>query len=42
MTGDPEAEVTWLRREVYGHEAEVPVHPITARERFSDRTWEFE
>ncbi len=41
MTSDPEAEVAWLRGEVYGREAEVPVHPITARERYSDRTWEF-
>ncbi len=42
MTSDPEAEVAWLRDEVYGREAEVPVHPITAHERYSDRTWEFE
>ena len=41
MTSDPEAEVAWLRGEVYDREAEVPVHPITARERFSDRTWNF-
>ncbi len=40
MTSDPETEVAWLRGEVYGREAEVPVHPITARERYSDRTWE--
>ena len=41
MTSDLEAEVAWLRGAVYGREAEVPVHPITARERFSDRTWDF-
>ena len=41
MTSDPEAEVAWLRGEVYGRDASIPVHPITARERFSDRQWEF-
>lgn len=41
-TNDPEAEVTWLRGEVYGRDASIPVHPITARERFSDRQWDFE
>lgn len=41
MTSDPEAEVTWLQAEVYGRDASIPVHPITARERFSDRTWGF-
>ncbi len=42
MTGDPDAEIAWLRGEVYGRDVEVPVHAITARERYSDRTWGFE
>lgn len=42
MTADPDAEVAWLQAEVYGREAEIPVHPITAREHYSDRQWEFE
>lgn len=42
MTGDPEAEVAWLQAEVYDREVKVPVHAITAHERFSDRQWEFE
>jgi len=41
-TNDPESEIAWLRDEVYGREAAIPVHPVTARERFSDRQWDFE
>mgnify|MGYP003667548833 CR=1 FL=1 len=40
-TSDPEAENAWLGEEVYGHAVSVPVHPITAHERFSDRLWSF-
>ena len=41
-TTEPEAEIAWLRAEVYGREAPIPVHPITACERFSDRLWSFD
>jgi hypothetical protein len=27
MTRDPEAEIAWLRGEVYGRDASIPVHP---------------
>ena len=40
-TDDPEAEIAWLRAEVYGREVSIPVHPITACERYSDRLWSF-
>ncbi len=40
-TDDPETEIAWLRKEVYGREAPVPSHPITARERYSQRLWDF-
>ena len=36
----PEAEIAWLQAEVYGREAEVPVHEITALSRFSERIWQ--
>jgi len=39
-TASPEAEIAWLQTEVYGHEAEVPVHEITAFSRFSGRIWQ--
>ena len=42
MTSDPESEISWLRGEVYGREVRIPVHRITARERFSDRLWKFD
>ena len=41
-TADPEVEIAWLRAEVYGREAPIPVRPITACERYSDRLWNFE
>lgn len=37
---DPEAEVAWLVAEVFGRELEVPVHEITALNRFSERIWQ--
>jgi DNA polymerase III subunit epsilon len=40
-TSEPEKEVAWLRAEVYGREASVPVRQITAFERYSDRFWIF-
>ena len=42
MATKPEDEVAWLRAEIYGREAQVPVHPITAHERYSDRLWSFD
>ena len=42
VTAEPEAEITWLRSEIYGREARIPVHPITAFERYSDRLWNFD
>ena len=41
MTVEPEAEIDWLHSEIYGREARIPVHPITALERYSDRLWNF-
>ena len=41
VTAEPEAEITWLRSEIYGREASIPVHPITAFERYSERLWNF-
>jgi len=41
-TTDPEAEIAWLRAEVFGREAPIPIHPITAFERYSDRLWNFD
>jgi DNA polymerase-3 subunit epsilon len=38
---DPETEIAWLRAEIYGRDAPIPVHPTTARERYSDRLWNF-
>ena len=38
-TDDPEAEIAWLRAEVYGQDATIPADLITARERYSDRIW---
>ena len=38
-TDDPEAEIAWLRAEVYGQDATIPADRITARERYSDRIW---
>ncbi len=42
MTANPEAEIAWLHAEIYGREIPVPVHPITANERYSDRLWNFD
>ena len=39
-TSDPDAEIKWLRAEIYGHAAPVPTHKITALNRFSERLWE--
>jgi DNA polymerase-3 subunit epsilon len=39
---DPDSELSWLRAEIYGREAPIPVHPITACERYSERLWEFD
>lgn len=39
VTAEPEAEIAWLQSEIYGQERPIPVHPITAFERYSDRLW---
>ena len=39
MTTDPETELAWLRAEVYAQEVPIPVHRITAYERYSERVW---
>ena len=41
-TGDAEAEIAWLGEEIYGRQTLVPVHPITALERYSERLWSFD
>ena len=38
---DPEAEVAWLRSNVYHFEKVIPVQEVTAMTRFSDRMWDF-
>ncbi|MEX0328913.1 MAG: 3'-5' exonuclease [Ruegeria sp.] len=40
ITSDPAAEIDWLRREIYGWDATVPTHKLTALNRFSERLWE--
>ncbi len=39
---DPDAELSWLRSEIYGREASIPIRPITAMERYSERIWNFD
>jgi DNA polymerase-3 subunit epsilon len=41
-TADPAAEIAWLREAIYGQEISIPFHPITARERYSERLWNFD
>ena len=41
-TDDPEAEIAWLRSEVYDRDVGIPVHPVTAQERYSERVWSFD
>ena len=41
LTSDPEDEMSWLGGEVYGREVVVPVHSVSAIDRFSDRLWGF-
>lgn len=40
ITSDPAAEIDWLRAEIYGRDATVPTHKVTALNRFSERLWE--
>ena len=40
ITSDPDAEIEWLRAEIYGHAATVPTQKVTALNRFSERLWE--
>ncbi len=41
-TSEPNSEISWLRAEIYGREILIPVHPVTACVRFSERLWEFD
>jgi len=41
MTTDPEAEIEWLRTEVYHRDASIPVRSVTVLERYSERIWDF-
>ncbi len=41
MAIDPEAEISWLKAEIYGGEVEVSVQEITAFTRISERVWQF-
>jgi len=41
-TADAEAEIAWLSEEVYGGKISIPVHPITAFKRYSERLWSFD
>jgi len=38
---DPEAEISWLRSNVYRFDKDIPVQEISAFTRFSDRMWDF-
>ncbi|QJF51100.1 3'-5' exonuclease [Roseobacter ponti] len=40
ITSNPTAEIDWLRAEIYGGDANVPTHKVTALNRFSERLWE--
>ena len=42
MTDNPEAEIAWLRAEVYDRQATIPIRAVTACERYSDRLWSFD
>lgn len=39
IVDDQQAEVDWLRSEVYKHDAVIPVQKVSALERYSDRLW---
>ena len=40
VSSDPDAEIEWLRSEVYRFDKVIPIHQITSLIRFSDRMWE--
>ena len=40
VTDDPEAEIDWLCREIYGRKVDLKAHPITATNRFTERIWD--
>ena len=42
MTTEPASELSWLKDEIYGGKADIPVHKVTAVSRFSERIWEIE
>lgn len=39
LTDDPQAEIDWLRAEIYGDERQVPVVNMPATRRYSARIW---
>lgn len=39
MTSDPDAEIAWLRLEIYGDNRDVPVLKVPATRRYSSRLW---
>lgn len=41
VTEDSDAEATWLSDEVYNRKVDLPIQPITALTRYSERLWDF-
>lgn len=41
IVSDQNAEMEWLGSEVYGRKPNLPVQPVTALTRYSERLWEF-
>jgi hypothetical protein len=39
MTNDPQAELDWLRADIYGDDRDVPVLKAPATRRYSSRLW---
>jgi DNA polymerase III subunit epsilon len=42
LTSGPEDEISWLAEEIYGRAPTVPIHTVSAIDRFSDRLWDFD
>ena len=41
MCSNPDAEIAWLKSDVYRYDKEIPVKEVTALTQFSDRMWDF-
>jgi len=41
ICADPDAEISWLRSDVYRFDKEIPINEVTPLTRFSDRMWNF-